>query len=67
MRFVRRAPLLIIIMIGYIILYIRRKKYFFQPITILLPALKIEKKFSKFVFAVSVQNHKDITESDNNM
>ena len=29
--------------------------------------LKTEKKFSKFVFAVSVQNHKDIRESNNDM
>ena len=28
--------------------------------------LKIEKNFSKFVFAVLVQNHKDMRESNNN-
>ena len=29
--------------------------------------LKIEKKFSKFVFAVLVKNHKDTRESNNNI
>ena len=29
--------------------------------------LKIEEKFSKFVFAVLVQNQKDIRESNNNI